>query len=474
MSDQFLERNEIVNNVINFPKVGTQLLNPEENRPTVKKTSTNAKPATPQYDELIAEAQKLDKLSKYKCEFDYTTYRDIEIRFAERPIRGGIVFQKPFKLVNSHSTCQQCLYSFEMDTYGRGCAHECVYCYAKAQLTVHAWWNNPIPVPVDLNAVRKLFYTVFETDKKSKWREILEQKIPVRIGSMTDSFMHSDKKYKITQEVLKLLNHYEYPHIVFTRSDLVASDEYMNILDPKLSTIQMSISSFNDELNKKIEPGAPSAKRRLLALQKLVEAGYLTNVRINPLFPIHPDGYFTDPNFKRSTDTPKFDFSSFDMVDVLADHKIPSFLVGFGRFSPFAMNGIQKATGVNLRPFFNKELNVGARGDFRFSDKEIRFYYSEFKRRAVARNIQFTTCYIGNGEGQFWRDQDLWTNKKDCCNIKGNLAAFKTDARQIPFTSRLEHTNQKCSVPTSDRLHEKLGEPNLKMIERTSMPESTL
>jgi hypothetical protein len=224
-------------------------------------------PETPVYDALVAEAEKLDSLSKYKCEFDYAAYKGLELRYLDKPIRGGITLKTAFRLVNSHATCQQCLYAFEIDTYGRGCIHECVYCYAKAELTVHGYWNTPIPVPVDLNEIRKVFYTVFETDKKNKWREVLEKRIPLRIGSMSDSFMWMDQKYKVTQELLKILKHYNYPYIIFTRSDLVAHDDYIKLLDPKIGAVQFSMSSINDELIKKIEPGAPSAKRRLKALQ---------------------------------------------------------------------------------------------------------------------------------------------------------------------------------------------------------------
>jgi DNA repair photolyase len=415
-------------------------------------------PRAPGYEVLLAEAKELDLLSSYKCDFDYGVYRDLELRFRDKPMNGGTVMKTVFRVGNSHSTCQQCLYTFEIDTYGRGCIHNCTYCYAKAELTVHGMWNNPIPVPIDLNEVRRVFYTVFETTRKTKWRSIMEKKIPLRIGSMSDSFMWSDQKYKVTQELLKILSFYKYPYIIFTRSDLVATDEYMNLLDPKLAAVQMSISSINDDLNKKIEPGAPSAKRRLAAMKKLTEAGFNTTVRINPLFPIYPDGYYTDPKFVRTSDTPKFEFSSFDMVDAIADHGIKSFLVGFGRFSRMAMNGIEQSTGVDLRPFFKKELIVGARGDFRFSDQEIRYYYFRFKERANARGIRFSTCYIGNGEGQFWRDQDLWSNKKDCCDVKGNLASFKNDSRSIPFETRLKFTSHKTLEPVdAANLHKQLG-----------------
>ncbi|MGE3263219.1 MAG: radical SAM protein [Bacteriovoracia bacterium] len=431
-------------------------------------------PPTPVYDKLSAEAEKLDRLSKYPCSLDYGIYRDLELRFMDKPINGGIAMKTAFRLVNSHNTCQQCLYAFEVDTYGRGCAHNCVYCYAKAELTVHGYWNNPIPVPIDFNVIRKAFYTVFETDKRNKWRELLNRRIPLRIGSMSDSFMWSDTKYKVTQELLKLLKFYDYPYVIFTRSDLVAHDDYIKLLDPKLAAVQFSMSSTNEELIRKIEPGAPSAKRRLKALQKLAESGYWTTVRLNPLFPIYPDGYFTNPDFKWDGPVPKFEYSSFDMVDELAAHKVPAVLAGFVRFSRLSLNGIERATGANLRQFYNRgEVNKSVR-DFHFSDREIRYYYEQIKAKCRQHGIQFTTCYIGNGDGHFWKDQDLWSNKKDCCNVKGRVSAFGPDSREIPFSTRLKFTNHKCSVPMSDRLHEPLEKLKVARESTAQQPENFL
>ncbi len=410
---------------------------------------------TPISDEMEARWKKLNRVSSYQSEFSFEGYRSLEIRNQTIKVRGGITFGSPFRLVNSHSTCQQCLYSFEVDTYGRGCVHECGYCYAKAQLTVHGYWNNPIPVPADISDIREILYTVFETDKRSKWRNVLGQRIPLRIGSMSDSFMKVDPKYKVTLEFLKLLKHYEYPFVVFTRSDLVANDTYLKELNSRLCSVQFSISSINDRLNKLIEPGAPSSTKRLEAIQKLDRAGIHTTVRINPLFPIYPDGYFTDPNFSWDGEVPKFDFSSFDMIDKFAQYDVKSVLVGFGRFSRFALNNIHETTGVNLRPFYRFYDREKSARDFHYSDREVRHYYEEFKRRAVAKAMEFSTCYIGNGEEQFWRDQSLWDNKKDCCNIQGKVEAFKNSARDVPFEVRLKHTNSKGAVP-SPRLHDLL------------------
>jgi DNA repair photolyase len=436
-------------NITNFP--GADVSKNIENIPT------------PKYDEILKKSQKLSELSAFKTQFNYEVYRDLEIRFHEKEFRGGITFNTPMKLVNHHSTCQQCLYAFEIDTYGRGCVHDCVYCYAKAQLTVHGYWNNPMPAPVDISEIWKTFYTVFETDKPNKWRHVLEKKVPIRIGSMSDSFMFMDKKYGVTKELLRLLDHYQYPYIIFTRSDLVAHDEYIALMNPDLCSIQMSLSSTDDKMTKLIEPGTPSSKRRLLALQKLSRNGFYTTVRLNPFFPIYADGYFTDPNFDRSNMPDPFHFSSFEMVDEIASYGVPSILVGMVRLSPFSLSAFEKAIGRDLKSFYKDDTKKDAMfstrksRDYHYSDAEIRAYYERIHAKCLQNNIQFTTCYIGNGESHFWKDQDLWSNKSDCCHAKGNVKTFVSDSREIKWEDRIKHSNLKCATPVNEHtLHKPL------------------
>jgi len=423
---------------------------------------------TPRSDKILLQAEKMKMLSSYNSQFDYETYRRLELRFGHEQPRGGITFNTPLKLVNSHSSCQQCLYAFEVDTYGRGCLHDCVYCYAKAQLTVHGYWNKPFPMPIDLTEIWKVFYTVFETDKKSKWRSVMEQRVPIRIGSMSDSFMFLDKKYKVTQEFLRILDYYKYPYIIFTRSDLVAHDEYIDLLNPDLCSIQMSISSIDDKMNKLIEPGTPSAKRRLQALQKLTQNGFWTTVRLNPFFPMYPDGYYTDPDFDRKNMPDPFNFSSFEMVDEIASYGVQSILAGLVRLSHISISSMEKATGRNLKPFFKEQRDSAQLAtrkksrDYHFSDIETRAYYERIHAKCKQNGVQFTTCYIGNGDTQFWRDQDLWDNKKDCCNVIDRVKSFKNSktARDIPWDTRMKHTSYKCLTPNNkDKLHAELGKP---------------
>lgn len=418
---------------------------------------------TTKSDKVITNANQLKKVSKYQSTYDFETYRKLEERFGHNQPRGGIVFgnNDPFKLINTHPACQQCLYGFEMDTYGRGCTHDCAYCYSKAELTVHGYWNKPFPMPRDITSVWKEFYTVFETDKKSKWREILEKRIPLRIGSGSDGFMYQDRKYRVSYELLKILKFYRYPYIIVTRSDLVAHDDYIEAMDTKLASVQLSIPSINDSLNKLIEPGAPNSVRRLKAIQKLSRNGFWTTVRINPLFPIHPDGYFTDPNYPKEKRGLKFDLFDWDIVKTISEYGGQSLLVGFVRLSRLGINNIQRSIGIDLRPFFKEESKKSSR-DFHYSEVEIRAYYERVHALCTAHGVQFTTCYIGNGEQMFWKDQDLWDNKQDCCNAQNRVEGFTKNAREIDYDLRLKLSSIKSNPVNSILVQQKLENINLK------------
>jgi hypothetical protein len=311
------------------------------------------------------------------------------------------------------------------------------------QLTAHKYWNEPQPFPIDVTELHKIFYTAFETDKSSKWREILSQKIPLRIGSMSDSFMRMDINTGITREVLRILSHYDYPYVIFTRSDVVARDEYMNVLRKDLCSVQFSISGNNELLTKKIEPGAPSVTKRFAALKKLSDAGFWTTVRINPFFPTRPDGYFTNPDiviekFGSLEAAPSLDLFDWSMLDQIKDAGVRSFLVGVVRLSPHSVKAMEKTLGLPYKSFFNN-FGPTKSHDYRYSDNEVAHYYREFYREARKRSLRFNTCFIGMGTKDYYQYQDLWVNKSDCCDARGNVASISASSQDVPWQVRIKH-----------------------------------
>jgi DNA repair photolyase len=373
--------------------------------------------------------------SQYYDTFDYGIYDRLYERFGDQQPRGGVVYKGTMKLLEAQD-CARCFHRFEIDTYGRGCVHNCAYCYAKGSLSIRRYWNEPIPFPIDIAVIRKIFATVFETSKPSKFRSILEHRVPLRLGSMSDAFMWMDKKYRVTLELLKILRFYHYPYLIFTRSDLVADEEYLRAMDPHLASIQISLSSINRELTRQIEPGASAPSKRLQALQKLAEHGFWTTVRINPLFPIYPDGYYTDPHFDHARPVKPFNFFSWDMLEVIAQHKVPTVVVGMVRLYQFNLRFMRQALGYDLRSHFADDVRA-ERASLHFSAAETAYYYTRIRELCAKYGLRFSTCYIGNdatGES-FQRYQPLWSNRADCCDAVGNVQAFQTTCASLQRSS---------------------------------------
>ena len=266
---------------------------------------------------------------------------------------------------------------------------------------------------------------------------------------MSDSFMWMDQKHGVTKELLKILSYYSYPYIIFTRSDLVAHDDYLALLEKDICAVQFSICGNNDELTRTIEPGAPSNKRRLAALKKLAEAGIWTTVRLNPLFPTYPDGYFTDKDsiaqrFGSLEAVPKLNFFPIEQVDdwmnELKEAKVPSVLAGFVRLTQNAIAYVGRDAKIDFKKFFRPEL-ITAHGERVYSNSEISHYYKLIHASAKNHGIRFSTCFIGNGLKDYFRYQHLWSNQKgDCCDARSNVQGFLASSQDIPWKTRAEHS----------------------------------
>lgn len=329
--------------------------------------------------------------------------------------------------INNSSDCRNCYYGFQIDTYTFGCTHDCIYCWAKTELTKTDSWNSPFPIPIDITLLWEAFYLVFEKNSEHPLKKVMIKKIPLRIGSMSDPFLKIETKFKVTKNLIKLLNHYNYPFVMLTRSDLVAEDEYLNLLKKENATIQLSIPSLNENLVSILEPGAPSPTKRINALKKLHQNNIWTTVRINPLFPNFPDKTLTlNLDLKN---LPHLDFYSKDLLKEIAQSGCKSVLVGFVHLDSKTTKSISDQLKIDLTKFLSSETSFN--GSFIYSRNEIKLIYQKIYQDCSDLNLQFTTCYLGLGENYFWQDKPLWEDVNDCCNLKNNVENFNTNSLNV-------------------------------------------
>lgn len=179
-------------------------------------------------------------------------------------------FKSFFKKVDGNEG-NKCHYSTRLDTYGCGCQHDCSYCYAKSLLSFRGLWDNENPSVADIKKI------------ENKIKKIPKGTI-LRLGGMTDCFMPLELEYRNTYKTIELLNKYGIGYLIVTKSDIVARDEYIELMDKELAHIQITITTLDDDfyLEKKYEK-ASLPSDRIKAIKKLQENGFDVAIRLSPL-----------------------------------------------------------------------------------------------------------------------------------------------------------------------------------------------
>ena len=170
---------------------------------------------------------------------------------------------------------QKCFYSTRLDTYGCGCQHDCKYCYAKSLLEFRELWNPIDPSVANIKKIENKIMT-------------LEMGSLVRLGGMTDCFQPCEKQYRVTYKTIQLLNRQGIHYLIVTKSDMIAEDEYISILDKNLAHIQITITSTDDKIASSYEK-AVSSTRRMTAIEKLEALGFDVQIRLSPFIPEYID-----------------------------------------------------------------------------------------------------------------------------------------------------------------------------------------
>ena len=183
-------------------------------------------------------------------------------------------FKSFYKTVDGNEG-QKCHYSTRLDTYGCGCFHDCKYCYAKSLLSFRDLWHPDNPSVADINKIEQKIKT-------------LKKGTVLRLGGMTDCFQPCEEQYKVTYKTIQLLNKYGIHYLIVTKSNLIANDEYMRILNKNLAHIQITITSTSDRTALTYER-APISSERIKAIEKLYANGFDVAVRLSPFIPEYID-----------------------------------------------------------------------------------------------------------------------------------------------------------------------------------------
>jgi DNA repair photolyase len=163
-----------------------------------------------------------------------------------------------------------------------GCAHACVYCYARSHYAL-AGHGEP--------------GREFETRilVKTNFAEVLRRELgrprwtfeTVALGTVTDCYQPAEGRFRITRAALEALRDVANPLGLVTKSPLVLRD--LDVLAPlaRVAKVRIffTITTVDLSLWRTLEPGTANPFKRLEVMRRLNEAGVPAGVLLAPILP---------------------------------------------------------------------------------------------------------------------------------------------------------------------------------------------
>lgn len=117
------------------------------------------------------------------------------------------------------------------------------------------------------------------------------QKCMIGTGSMTDPYIPLETELENVRKTLFLIYEYGFGFTVITKSDRILRDLDLlkKINDKTKCVVQMTLTTYDEKLCRKIEPHVSTTRERFMALTKLRDAGIPTVVWLTPILPFIND-----------------------------------------------------------------------------------------------------------------------------------------------------------------------------------------
>ncbi len=175
-------------------------------------------------------------------------------------------------------TAKTILTPHSMNIY-RGCSHGCIYCDSRSKC--YQFTHDFEDIEVKQNAPELL-----EEALRKKRKRCM-----IGTGSMSDPYIPLEKDLGLMRHCLEIIDRYNFGVTLITKSDLVLRDLDLlaRINNKTKAVVQMTLTTADDELCRKIEPGVCPTSRRFEVLQACHDTGIPTVVWFSPLLPFIND-----------------------------------------------------------------------------------------------------------------------------------------------------------------------------------------
>ncbi len=161
----------------------------------------------------------------------------------------------------------------------RGCSHGCIYCDSRSKC--YNMRHDFEDIEIKENAVELL-----ENALKHK-----RKKCMIGTGSMTDPYIPLEMELQNVRKALSLIYENGFGFTVITKSNRILRDiDLLQKINEKTKcVVQMTLTTADEALCRKIEPGVSATKERFEVLKQMRDAGISAVVWLSPILPFIND-----------------------------------------------------------------------------------------------------------------------------------------------------------------------------------------
>ena len=161
----------------------------------------------------------------------------------------------------------------------RGCTHGCIYCDSRSD--VYQMHHRFEDIEVKRNAIQ-----ILEQELRRKRKPCM-----IGTGAMTDPYLHAETELQLTRQSLELIDKYGFGLAIQTKSNRILNDLDLlkRINEHSKCVVQTTLTTFDENLCKIIEPNVSATSERIHVLNVMKDHDIPTVVWISPILPFIND-----------------------------------------------------------------------------------------------------------------------------------------------------------------------------------------
>jgi DNA repair photolyase len=161
----------------------------------------------------------------------------------------------------------------------RGCSHGCIYCDTRSKC--YSFEHDIEDIEIKTNAA-----ILLEKKLSSK-----RQKCMIGTGAMNDPYIPLEKKIGNTRKCLEIIYKYGFGLSILTKSNRILRDLDLlkRINEKSKCVVEMTLTTYDENLCKILEPNVSTTKERFEVLKEMHENNIPTVVWLSPILPFIND-----------------------------------------------------------------------------------------------------------------------------------------------------------------------------------------